>query len=75
MSPWWWVLVGLAAWLTPGVLVVLMLGWVLWRDPEKPAKHLKPPQVASNVEGAGRCGTGRATSLGSNKAGPPVADR
>jgi hypothetical protein len=43
MSPWWWVLVGLAAWLTPGVLVVLMLGWVLWRDPEKPAKHRKPP--------------------------------
>jgi len=43
MSPWWWVLVGLAAWLTPGVLVVLMLGWVLWRDPEKPPKHRKPP--------------------------------
>jgi hypothetical protein len=51
MSPWCWVLAGLAAWLTPGVLVVLMLGWVLWRHPEKPAKHRKPPQVGSNVDG------------------------
>ena len=29
MSPWWWVLAGLAAWLAPGVVVVLMLGWTI----------------------------------------------
>jgi hypothetical protein len=43
MSPWWWVLIGLAAWLAPAAVAGLMLGWALWRHPEKPPEPRKPP--------------------------------
>jgi hypothetical protein len=42
MSLWWWVLIGLGAWLVPAVVVGLMLGWaLLWRR-DKRARHRKP---------------------------------
>jgi hypothetical protein len=45
MSPWGWVLTGLAAiWLAPALVVVLMLGWGILRSPRA---HLTPGLQAS----------------------------
>ena len=45
MSPWSWVLTGLAAaWLAPAVAAGLVLGWALLRHPEKRARRRKPPR-------------------------------
>src|SRR5262245_25830498 len=43
MSPWSWVLVGVAAWLAPAAVGGRMLSWVLWRVAEKPAGPREPP--------------------------------
>jgi len=52
MSPWSWVLIGLAAWLAPAVVVGLMLGWRLLRHPEKCARRRKPPQDGQPPSGS-----------------------
>jgi len=52
MSPWSWVLIGLAAWLAPAVVVGLMLGWRLLRHPEKCTRRRKPPQDGQPPSGS-----------------------
>lgn len=50
MSAWWWVLIGLAVWFAPVVVVALMLGWAIWRpmrarpSPGLEAEKREPPQ-------------------------------
>jgi hypothetical protein len=44
MSPWWWVLIGVAVWLAPAVVAGLMLGWTLLRHRDKPARHRRRPK-------------------------------
>jgi hypothetical protein len=52
MSPWSWVLIGLAAWLAPAVVAGVMLGWALLRHPEKRARRPKPPQDGQPPSGS-----------------------
>jgi hypothetical protein len=63
MSPWLWVLIGLAAWFAPAVMAALMLGWAIWRRPrarppapdtrvaEKPAGLQEPPSEGQPPHG------------------------
>jgi hypothetical protein len=47
MSLWWWVLIGLAAWFAPAVVVGVMLGRAHWGDPQVAGKHARlqtPPR-------------------------------
>lgn len=54
MNPWWWVLIGLAAWFLVAIVVGLLIGPVLRRssqareslrqEPEETADEGEPPQ-------------------------------
>jgi len=47
MSLWWLVLIGLAAWLAPGVVVGVMLARAHWGYPQVAGKHTRlrtPPR-------------------------------